>query len=74
MPENARAKAHRLLAEGRLTVRTVSPRYIHAECRGDSAEVYSLGYDVRRQQWRCSCDARGKCSHLVALQLVTVKP
>lgn len=73
--ENVTEKGRRLLTEGRLTVRVVGEsRVIVAECRGDSGAVYSLGYDPRKDEWRCTCVAKGKCSHLVALQLVTVKP
>ena len=82
--ESAQDKGRRLLTEGRLTVTTVDssepdplevPAPIIATCRGDSGEVYHLGYDARRRQWRCTCvEMKGKCSHLVALQLVTVKP
>lgn len=77
--ENAQDKGKRLLAEGRLIVTKVTGHAhervaISAICRGDSAEVYSLGYDVEQEEWRCTCEARGKCSHLWALQLVTRKP
>jgi hypothetical protein len=68
----------RLLVEGRLIVREVGlpshPGRIVAECRGDSGSVYMLGYDPRAEEWRCGCDARTTCSHIKALQLVTVKP
>ena len=51
------------------------PAPIIATCRGDSGEVYNLGYDARKKQWRCTCvEMKGKCSHLVALQLVTIRP
>lgn len=71
--ESAADKGRRLLVEGRLVVREVRPTgTIVAECRGDSGEVYALGYDARRKQWRCTCaEMKGRCSHLVALQLVT---
>ncbi len=76
--ENATNKAHRLLAEGRLRVVRVGdesrPGLIVAECRGDSGEAYHLGYDPGKKQWRCGCvEMRGKCSHLIALQLVVVR-
>lgn len=71
---NVEDKGRTLLTEGRLTVTRVDD-WIMAKCRGDSGEVYDLGYDPRGAgQWRCTCEARGKCSHLVALQLVTVAP
>lgn len=74
--ENVDDKGRRLLGEGRLTVLRTGgdDRLIHATCKGDSGEVYQLGYDPTRNQWRCTCIARGRCSHLVALQLVTIKP
>lgn len=70
--ESARTKGQRLLTEGRLTVTQVGA-VIAAECKGDSGEVYTLGYHPRTG-WLCRCPARGTCSHLRALQLVTVKP
>ena len=77
MAESVDVKGRRLLGEGRLVVRTVGdanrPGLIVASCRGDSGDIYALGYDPGKNEWRCSCEARGKCSHLVALQLVTVR-
>ena len=73
MRENYAAKARRLLGEARLTIRRVDDRTITAECRGDSGQVYNLGYDaVGRTWWYCTCEARGRCSHLQALMWVTV--
>ena len=72
MRENAEVKGRRLLAEGRLIVLAVRPRTLDATCRGDSAEVYHLGYQAGG--WFCTCPALGTCSHLVALQLVTLRP
>jgi uncharacterized Zn finger protein len=75
--ETAADKAKRLLVEGRLIVRTVGDperqSLIVAECRGDSGEVYHLGFDPAQTEWRCSCPAHGRCSHLIALQLVAVR-
>lgn len=66
-------KAERLLTTGRLIVRRVEPTgYILAECRGDGGVIYKLGYDPRSTEWRCTCEARGECSHLMALKLVCV--
>ncbi len=70
MRENAAAKARRLLSEGRLDVRKVEADEIAAYVRGDSAEVYSVGYTPAG--WYCDCSARGRCSHVMALQLVTL--
>lgn len=71
--ESAAAKGRRYLAEGRLTVEHVGDGLVVASCRGDSGDVYALGYDPKRQQWHCTCPALRRCSHLVALQLVTVR-
>jgi uncharacterized Zn finger protein len=70
--ESVPAKARRLLAEARLTIRRVDGPVIAAECRGDSASVYRLGYD--RGRWYCGCPAVGRCSHVAALMLVTLTP
>ena len=72
MRENAQAKGRRLLAEGRLVVDAVLGDAITAHCRGDSGEVYDCGYE--RGGWYCHCPALTRCSHMIALQLVTVAP
>jgi len=69
MREDAAAKGRRLLTEGRLVVERVDGRRIEATCRGDTAAVYRLGFG-REAEWWCECPALGRCSHLVALQLV----
>ena len=68
--ENARAKGARYLAEHRLTVLRVDTERVEGECRGGGA-VYRLGWQDGR--WRCDCPALGTCSHLIALQAVTVR-
>jgi len=70
--ENKQDKGTRLLTHGRLTVTKVDGDRVVAECRGDSGEVYELGYENGR--WNCSCLARTDCSHLSALWRVTVRP
>ena len=71
--EDAATKGRRMLSEGRLTVERLSSNgLIVARCRGDSGAVYALGFDPDKGEWRCVCPAKGRCSHLVALQLVTV--
>jgi hypothetical protein len=65
--ESVHAKGRRYLGEGRLIVRSVSDDAIEATCRGCGAS-YRLGHDG--YGWFCSCQARGDCAHLVALQLV----
>ena len=71
--ESAHDKARRLLTEGRLDVRQVTERTAVAKCRGDSAQIYNLGYD--RGRWFCSCPcATDQCSHLRALRLIVLEP
>ena len=64
--ETAAEKAKRILIEGRLIVRELDEHggTVAADCRGD-ATVHSLGRD--NHGWFCSCKARGRCSHLLAL-------
>ena len=71
MRESADSKGRRYAVEGRLIVEAVDARHIAASVRGNG-EVYQVGYD--RGSWFCSCPAPRRCSHLVALQLVTVAP
>jgi uncharacterized Zn finger protein len=72
MPENAQAKARRLLSEGRVTVRTVSDLAIVANVRGDSAAVYLVTWSPAG--WSCSCPALSRCSHIGAVQLCVLAP
>ena len=56
-------------------IKTVDPetKLVIAQCRGDSGEVYYLGYHPGDQEWRCTCrEMKGNCSHLQALKLVVV--
>lgn len=69
MRESAEAKGRRYLAEGRLLVERVVGNHVVATCRGGGA-VYRLGFDPARREWRCTCPARSRCAHLIALQLV----
>jgi len=72
--ETLEAKALRLLAEGRLRVVLVDGQRIEARVRGSEAD-HSVGY--QRGGWWCDCEAHRfgrRCSHLAALQLVTVRP
>jgi uncharacterized Zn finger protein len=72
MRENAHTKARRLLVEGRIRVISVSEDdgHVTAEVRGDSARVYVVSYD--NGTWCCDCATFGVCSHIKAVQLVTV--
>jgi uncharacterized Zn finger protein len=69
--EGAEAKGRRYLVEGRLTVSRVDREGVRASCRGAGA-VYECGWSAERG-WFCSCAARGRCAHLVALMLVVVR-
>jgi uncharacterized Zn finger protein len=72
MPENATTKAERLLAHGRVTIRTITDGVIEASVRGDAARQYVVGWDPRG--WYCDCEALSRCSHIRAVQLVTLEP
>ncbi len=65
MRENAQAKARRYLAEGRLVVEEINRQGVVATCRGDGA-LHSCGWSSSLG-WYCTCPARGRCSHLLAL-------
>jgi uncharacterized Zn finger protein len=67
--ESIGVKGRRYLTEGRLNVTYVDAEVIRATCRGGGS-VYRLGFD---RDWHCNCPARGLCSHLIALQAVTVR-
>lgn len=69
--EGAEAKARRYLTEGRLLVQAVTDTRIAATVRGDGA-LYRAGHNPV-DRWHCSCPARGRCAHVLALQLVTVR-
>ena len=71
--ESAEAKGRRYLTEGRPEVELVDGRKVIARCRG-ADDIWKLGYDPRARAWRCACPARGRCAHLIALQLVTRRP
>ena len=58
---------------GRLELQGVDTRSITARCRGDSGELYKLGY-YEEGGWYCTCLARSRCSHLTALMLCVLKP
>lgn len=71
MRENAETKGRRYATEGRLLVLEVDTDTIRAHCRGDGA-IYQLGWN-HADRWWCSCPARtDRCSHLIALRLVTI--
>ena len=68
MRENADVKARRYLAEGRLVLEVVTASAVRATVRGDGA-LHRVTWD--RGRWACSCPARGRCSHMFAVGLVT---
>jgi uncharacterized Zn finger protein len=70
MREDASEKARRLLSSGRVTVVSVEEQQIVAIVRGDSAELYSVRW--RPGSWSCTCQALSRCSHVRAVQLVTL--
>jgi hypothetical protein len=67
--ETVEAKALRYISEKRLRITVVNGDDVEASCRG-ACSTYTLRWDGRR--WSCSCLARGRCAHLLALWLVTV--
>jgi hypothetical protein len=72
--ESADAKAARLLASGALRVTWVDDERVDATCQGTDT-TWALGY--RRGGWFCGCPAHAhgaRCSHIDALQRVTVRP
>ena len=68
MRENAQQKARRYLGEGRLIIRRVDGPHVLAHCRGDGV-LHRV--EVHDDHGTCTCDARGRCSHLLAVGLVT---
>ena len=70
--ENAQAKGERYLLSGRLTIRLVTPERIEAHVKGDSGHIYRVIHD--NGLWTCSCPAKQRCAHLVALKRVVSRP
>lgn len=68
MRETARAKATRILTDGRLVVTCVRFGRITSTCRGEG-HIWHQTWPAG--QWRCTCPATSQdCSHLLALQRV----
>ncbi len=65
--ENAEAKAKRYLGEGRIVLIRVSDERVLARVRGDGS-VWQVVY--QNGKWSCTCPARGRCSHLLAVGAV----
>ena len=73
MREQAQSKAARLVGAGRVTLRRLEQDLIVAKVRGDSARIYSTGWEP--SGWWCTCPASmQRCSHVRAVQLVTLEP
>ena len=67
--ESIEAKAARYLAEGRVTILSVSADYIEATVQGSAEEAYEVKFTGHA--WVCSCEAQTwRCSHVVAVQMV----
>lgn len=67
--ESARAKASRLLIEGRVIVTRCDRDYIEAKVRGEGA-IHSTGFLAGR--WWCSCPSIGEgCSHIWSLKKIS---
>lgn len=78
MPPTLEEKADAILAEGRLLIEAVAgtgpTALVVASClSSDGSKVYKLGHDPRNDQWRCTCIARRRCSHLTALRKVVIR-
>jgi uncharacterized Zn finger protein len=67
--ESAATKARRLLADGRVIVRSVNGSHVDAQVRGDSSGVYRVTHEPG--SWHCDCPALGACSHIRAVMLIT---
>ena len=68
--ENAQTKAMRYLVEGRIIIRFVDGERVLARVRGRAV------YDVEHQAgsgWSCSCPARGRCAHILAVSHVVAR-
>jgi uncharacterized Zn finger protein len=55
-----------------MTLRRIGPDAIVAKVRGDTAREYVVVWDPTG--WRCPCDAVGRCSHIIAVQLIVLEP
>lgn len=65
--ENAQAKARRYLTEGRITLTHVDQHTARAVIRGDGSHHHVT---VTGPTWTCTCPARTRCSHQIAVGLV----
>jgi hypothetical protein len=70
-PETVTEKANRLLLERKVFVRICMPEHVVATVRGTTG-LYDV--DLSRGRWRCGCAAFHGCSHIAAVQAVTLPP
>jgi hypothetical protein len=68
MRETADVKARNLLANGLVTIHSAGPWFVAATVHGSSG-LYITGYE--HGGWHCTCPCRGRCSHIIAVQLTT---
>jgi uncharacterized Zn finger protein len=66
--ETAAAKAQRYLVEGRVILVRVTESTALAKVRG-SGQIWTV--TASPAEWSCSCPARFRCSHKLAVGLVT---
>lgn len=67
MRENAASKGRRYLTEGRVVITRLNTGSVDAVVRGDGTH-HAVAW--RPHLWTCTCEARGTCSHLLAVRLV----
>lgn len=66
-------KAHRLLTSGAVTVTVADGQHVTAMVRGDHGE-YFVSWSDGDLRWMCSCPSmRARCSHVIAVELVSVR-
>ncbi|MGI8520278.1 MAG: SWIM zinc finger family protein [Actinomycetota bacterium] len=64
--EGSQQKARRYLLEGRVMIRTVGPKGVRADVRGQG-HTYNVSYEGGGD-WSCTCPARTpRCCHVVAV-------
>jgi uncharacterized Zn finger protein len=69
--KNVETKARHYLCEGHVIVTGVDGDHVTAVCRGRD-QIYRVGHNPG-EGWWCDCPAYGRCSHIAALQLVTIR-
>lgn len=70
MSADVALKAGRLLRTGRVTVLAVDLDQVLADVDGDSGR-YQVAWRSDTGRWTCTCPARGDCSHVLAVKLIT---